>query len=114
MPYLILKRVSDFIQFTKEVFNARELNIYRNEEGDIMHAEIQIGDSTIMMGEAGDQWGVQNAGLYINVEDADTTFKNARDKGASVVMELDNKEYGRTCGVMDPFGNTWWITTPIR
>lgn len=113
MPYLILKGVKEFIQFAKEVFDAGELNVFRNDDGSIVHAEIQIDDSTIMMGESGPQWGIQNAGFYINVEDADAVFKKAVQKGASVLMELDDKEYGRTGGVKDPFGNTWWITTPL-
>lgn len=112
MPYLIIKGVKEFIQFTKDVFNARELSVYKNDDGRIIHAEIQIGDSTIMMGESNETWGIQNAGLYINVEDADATFNKAKQHEASVVTELADVEYGRTGGIKDPFGNTWWITTP--
>ena len=110
MPYLILKGADNFISFAKEVFNAEELSIHRNEDGSIMHAEIQIGGSTIMIGESGGQWAVQNAGLYINVANADETFKKATAKGAEVVMPMEEKEYGRSGGVKDPTGNTWWIT----
>lgn len=113
MPYLILTNVKDFIEFTREVFGAKELNVYKTDQGGVMHAEIQIGGSTIMMGESSPQWGTQNAGLYINVENADQVFKKAREQGAEVVMDLENKEYGRTCGVKDPFGNTWWITSQL-
>ncbi len=56
--------------------------------------------------------GLQNAGLYINVPDADEKFRLALDNGATVVMEMSDQSYGRTGGVRDPFGNTWWITTP--
>jgi uncharacterized glyoxalase superfamily protein PhnB len=112
MPYLILKGCEKLIEFAKQVFNARELQVYRTDSGQIMHAEIEIGGCTIMMGEASDQWGQQNAGLYINVEDADDSFARALKHGASVVMPIEDKQYGRTCGVKDPTGNTWWITTP--
>ena len=111
MPYLILKGTDGFINFTKNVFNAKELNVYRNSDGSIMHAEIQIGGSTIMIGEANENWHVQNAGLYINVEKADDHYALAMENGAEVVMGLIDKDYGRTCGVKDPYGNTWWITS---
>lgn len=110
MPYLILNGVAAFIQFTKDVFGAGELGIYKNEDGSIMHAEIQIGGSTIMIGESGSEWPVQNAGLYINVENTDETFQKALNQGAEVVMPIADKDYGRTCGIKDPNGNTWWIT----
>jgi len=110
MPYLILKGVAEFIEFTKEVFGAEELGIYKHEDGGIMHAEIRIGGSTIMMGESGNQWSVQNAGLYIYVENTDKSFQKALDHGAEVIMPIADKEYGRTGGIRDPNGNTWWIT----
>lgn len=111
MPYLILKGIDNFIAFAKDVFGAKELNIYRDDANAVVHAEIRIGDSTLMMGESGDQWGVQPAGLYINVEDADETFNKALEKGAKEVLPVEDKEYGRSGGVKDPFGNTWWITS---
>ena len=110
MPYLILNGADTFIRFTKEVFHAEELRLHRNEDGSIMHAEIQIGGSTIMVGGSSGQWAVQNSGLYLNVENADETFQRAIVNGAEVVMPLEDKEYGRSGGVKDPTGNTWWIT----
>lgn len=114
MPYLILKDVAAFIDFTKTVFGAEEMAVYNNENGSIMHAEIQIGGSTLMMGQSTEDWGVQNAGLYIHVEDTDGTFQKALEQGATVIMPVENKEYGRTCGVKDPQGNTWWITQTLE
>lgn len=110
MPYLILKDVNEFMDFTKNVFGARELSVHKDESGDIVHAEIQIGGSTIMMGQANKNWSVQNAGLYINVESTDSTFQRALEHQASVVMPIEDKEYGRSGGILDPQGNTWWIT----
>ena len=114
MPYLILKDVAAFIDFTKNVFGAEELAVYRNDDGSFMHAEIQIGGCTIMMGQSNDDWGVQNAGLYINVEDTDSTFHKALDAGAMAIMPIEDKDYGRTSGVKDPQGNTWWITQNLE
>lgn len=110
MPYLILKDASEFLNFTKKVFGAEEKMITEDDEG-IRHAEIAIGDSTIMIGQSGGQWNPQPAGLYINVESADETYQKALDAGAESVMELSDEDYGRTCGVLDPCGNTWWITS---
>lgn len=113
MPYLILKGAERFIDFAKNVFGATELAVYRNDDGSLMHAEIQIGGSTIMLGESNDQWSVQTAGLYVNVEDTDESYRKALNHGATTVMPIEDKEYGRTCGVKDPCGNTWWITAAI-
>ena len=77
-----------------------------------MHGELRIGDAVIMFAEAGGQFTVMNAGMYIHVDDADITYQKALDAGAVTVegQEPSDKDYGRTCGVTDPFGNTWWIT----
>lgn len=114
MPYLILEDASAFLAFTKAVFGAEEKMKTEDENDEIRHAEIVIGDSTIMLGQSGGQWQPQPAGLYINVENADETYQKALDAGAATVMELSNENYGRTCGVLDPCGNTWWITSVIE
>jgi uncharacterized glyoxalase superfamily protein PhnB len=53
----------------------------------------------------------QTAGLFIYVDNADETFKMAIEEGATVVSEVSDHPYGRSGGVKDPFGNTWWITS---
>src|SRR5690625_3688283 len=110
MPYVIVEDASEFLDFTKTVFGAEE-KMKTEDKEKIRHAEIVIGDSTIMLGQSGGQWEPQPAGLYINVESADDTYQKALDAGAATVMELRNEDYGRTCGVLDPCGNTWWITS---
>ncbi|PSL47902.1 putative glyoxalase superfamily protein PhnB [Chitinophaga niastensis] len=114
MPYLLLNDVEGFLKFTQKVFGAKE-KMRHNREGsnEVMHAEITIGDSTIMMGQTSKDWGVQNAGLYIHVENADETFKQAISEGATEVMPVTDQSYGRSGGVTDPFGNTWWVTTTV-
>ena len=111
MPYLILKDASGFLSFTKNLFNAKELQKVTDDDGSIRHAEIKIGDSTIMIGGSGGQWNPQPAGLYIHVEDADKSYKKALELGAESVMEPSDQSYGRSSGVLDPFGNTWWLTS---
>lgn len=110
MPYLIIPNAIKFFDFVRKVFDGQESAKHLNEDQSLMHGEVNIGGSTIMFGNSGDQYPPQPAGLYINVEDADVTFQRALDNGAKVIMEVSDKDYGRTGGVIDPFGNTWWIT----
>ena len=111
MPYLIVKNAVQFISFMQTVFGATETYKAMTDENTIMHAEIMIGGSTIMFADSTDVYGVRNAGMFIYVDDADATFKKAIDNGASVVNEMADQSYGRSGGVQDPFGNTWWITS---
>jgi len=113
MPYLILKNAAGFLDFCKVVFDATEKLKHMRDEATIAHAEIQIGESTIMFAEATDQWKTQTAGLFVYVKDADETYKKALDNGAVSVMELADQSYGRSGGISDPCGNTWWITSNL-
>ena len=113
MPYLILENARDFITFAQQVFGAKETHKSMRNEKTIMHAEIMIGESTIMFADATDQFKVSNAGLFVYVKDADETFRSALNNGGTVVTELANQSYGRSGGIRDPFGNVWWITSEI-
>ena len=114
MPYLIVKDGLGLIRFLKEVFDAEEKDIHRTDDGGLLHGEVVINsDSCIMISEANEKWGVNNAGLYINVANADESYQKALDKGANSLMEPADQPYGRSCGVTDPFGNIWWITSAL-
>lgn len=112
MPYLIVNGAANFIDFTKKVFNAVENEKMKSmrDGKTIQHSEIVIGESTIMFADSTEQFQPRTAGLFIYVENADETYKKALDEGATTIMELSSQDYGRTCGVTDPFGNVWWIT----
>ena len=112
MPYLILKNAARFYDFAQSVFDAETLHKTLREDNEtIRHGEIKIGDSTIMFSNSTTDWGASPANLFIYVEDADESFQKALDQGAISIMELKDEDYGRTCGVKDPSGNTWWITS---
>jgi len=111
MPYLIVKNAASFIDFTQKVFDANLNYKAMRDEKTIMHAEIMIGECTIMFADATDKFRERPAGMFVYVENADETFKKAIDAGAKVVMEVADQTYGRSGGVADPFGNTWWITS---
>lgn len=111
MPYLILNDAAVFLDFTGKVFHAVPNDIiYREDNQTIMHAEIAISGSTIMFAQATAQYTAQTAGLFIYVDDADATFKTAIQNGAKIILALEDKAYGRSGGIQDPSGNTWWIT----
>jgi PhnB protein len=114
MPYLIVKGAVDFLLFTQKVFGAIERHKHMRTETLIMHAEIMIGDSVIMVADSTDQFPTRPAGMFIYVGDADATFQKALAEGATVVMDMADQPYGRSGGVLDPFGNSWWITTNIN
>src|SRR6188768_316241 len=108
MPYLMLNGALKFIDFVKIVFDGKlnnNMHKLREDGISVMHSEISIGGSTLMITDATEQWPAQTANLFVYVNDADETYKRAIDKGATTVMELSNQDYGRTCGVTDPFGN---------
>lgn len=113
MPYLMLKNASGFIGFCRKVF-AAELHFVRyrdSSETVIMHAEVLINGGTVMFCEATEAWEPHTANMFVYVPDADEACLLAQEAGAQLVMEPEDKEYGRSGGVKDPFGNTWWITS---
>ena len=110
IPYLILNDAVSFLDFTIKVFGAEIKSIhYREDKKTIMHAEISISGSMIMFAQATEEYQAQTAGLFIYVKDADTTFECALKNEAKVIMNLEDKEYGRSGGIQDQSGNTWWI-----
>ncbi len=111
-PYLIVKGGLGFIDFMQKVFGAHEKMKMMRDENTVMHAELEIGGSIIMLADATDKFPAMPAGLFIYVENADEAYDKAMANGASSVMEVSDQEYGRSGGVLDPYGNTWWITTP--
>ena len=111
MPYLVVENASAFISFTQKVFDATERLKTMRDEHTIMHAEISIGESVIMIADATAQYSVQNAGLFIYADDCDAVFQKALDNGATTLMVPADQSYGRSGGVKDAFGNTWWITS---
>jgi len=109
MPYLMMEDASAFIDFTKAVFDA-EVTHHSMRDGLVGHCEIQIGGSTIMFSNSRGPWTPQTANMFVYVENADETYKKAIAHGATVIMEPADQDYGRSCGVTDPFGNIWWTT----
>lgn len=115
VPYLIVENASRLIEFLKNTFGAEETIRHLRPDGKIMHAEVKIAGSVIMMGDANEQWKAQPVSLYIYVPDTDATYKRALQFGAKSLNEPADQFYGdRNAGITDPLGNTWWIGTHIE
>jgi uncharacterized glyoxalase superfamily protein PhnB len=114
-PYLVANDAAALIEFAKRAFDANVVVEMRDPKGAIMHAELQIGDSRIMLGQANEQHKAMPCGIYLYVPDVDTTYKKAMAAGAVSTMEPANQFYGdRNGGVRDQNGNTWWIGTHVE
>ena len=110
MPYVIIPDPEAFLKFAKEVLNATERRIDRKEDGSFGHAEIAVGESVIMFSGSMAGGEPNPAGLFVYVADADAAFAKALELGAKEVMPVSEQPYGRSGGVKDTNGNTWWLT----
>jgi len=114
-PYLTIDDVVVVIEFLKKAFDAEVTFEMKDNEGNIRHAEVRVGDSMLMMGQARDEWKSRPSNFYLYVNDVDAAFKKAIAAGGTSMGEPANQFYGdRTGGVADPQGNYWWLGTHIE
>jgi PhnB protein len=122
-PYLIFKNASAAIDFYVKAFGAKERMRMADAAGRVNHAEIQVGDSCIMLADEAPQIGAFSAehyggsavSLMIYTEDCDAMYRRALDSGAKSERGPADQPYGdRMSGVRDPFGYKWWIATHIK
>ena len=114
-PYLVVREVTKLLDFLKQVFKAQEIMRMPAPDGIIMHAEVRIGDSPIMMGEAQGEHKPMPGSIYVYVDDTDATYQRVLQAGATSLMEPADQFYGdRGASVVDPVGNHWWIATHIE
>ena len=114
-PYLVVREVPKLLDFLKQVFKAQEIMRMPTPDGTIMHAEVRIGDSPIMMGEARGEHKPMPGSIYLYVDDTDATYQRALQAGGTSLMEPANQFYGdRGASVVDPVGNHWFIATHIE
>jgi PhnB protein len=114
-PYLVVLNADAELTFLKSAFGGTEVRCQRNDDNSVMHAEIKIGDSLVMLGQAGSQWKALTAALYLWVDDVDATYEKAMKGGATSQSAPEDKPYGhRNAGVVDPNGVTWWIAAPVK
>jgi len=123
-PTLTVRGAADAIEFYKKAFGAQEMMRFPGPDGKtIMHAEIKIGDSRIMLNDEFPQMkcmspqsvGGASSGIFLYVENADATFNKAVSAGAKITMPIMDAFWGDRCGVIeDPFGHKWTISTHAR
>jgi PhnB protein len=114
-PYLSVNGADRLIEFLTDAFAAKVTEQILRPDGSVSHAEVQIGNSVIMMTEATDHLPAMPAGLYLYVNDVDATYQRALGAGAEPMSEPTDQFHGdRMGGVVDPSGNRWWIATHIE
>jgi PhnB protein len=114
MPYLMMEDSAAFLKFAEDVFDAETTYKAEAQDGSLGHCEINISGSTIMFSNSRGDWKPATANMFVYVENADETYDKALANGATTVMPPADQDYGRSCGVTDPFGNVWWITSVIK
>ncbi|MBI4902511.1 MAG: VOC family protein [Acidobacteria bacterium] len=115
-PYLAVHRADRLIEFLKAAFGG-ELTMRHDEpNGQVMHAEVRIGDSLIMTGDpSGSTYPETPAALYLSVENCDASYARAVAAGAITVHPPEDKPYGaRIAWIKDEFGNHWYLAHPLE
>jgi PhnB protein len=124
-PYLIIDngRASEALDFYARAFGAKEKLRMPRPDGGIAHAEMQLGDSVIMLADEApkmEAYGPKHYGgspitLFVYVPDVDATTKQAQTAGAKITQPVADQFYGdRTAGLEDPFGFKWYLATHVR
>lgn len=122
-PNLIVREAAKAIEFYKKAFGAEQIMNMPGPDGSVMHAELRIGDSTIMLADEKLQWGCKSPqtfggspiSFYLYVENVDAAWKRAIDAGAKSKMPLADMFWGdRTGQLEDPFGHLWSLAQHIK
>jgi PhnB protein len=122
-PYLAVDDATAAIEFYQRAFGAKERVRMHGPDGMIAHAELEIGDSKVMLADPFPQastrppkeLGGTSVGVFVYVENVDEVFQQAVDAGATATMEPDEQFWGDRFGsVTDPFGHSWQISTHVE
>jgi PhnB protein len=115
-PYLIVNGAAATIDFLKQVFGATEVRRFLEESGKLMHAEVRIDDTVIMLADpAPPEWVPVASHVHIYVRDVDKTYEKALKAGATSVQEpVKKQDEDKRGGVKDTGGTTWWIATKVE
>ena len=113
-PYLIVDGASRTIDFLRQVFDATELRRFPDPSGRVMHAEVRIADTVVMLADGVEGWPPIPSYVHVYVSDVDATYQRALAAGATSVQEPVKKEdEDKRGGVKDAGGTTWWIATRV-
>lgn len=113
-PYLIVDGASRTIDFLTHVFDAVELRRFQDDAGRLVHAEVRIDDTVVMLADGVEEWPPIPAHVHVYVADVDGAYRRALAAGATSVQEPVKKDDAdKRGGVKDPGGTTWWIATTV-
>jgi len=114
-PYFIVNGAQELIDLMKQIFNAKELRRYDMPDGTIMHAEIQIDDSVIMLGDSSDKFPPIPLVIHVYVPNVDETFEKAIEAGCEIVEKPKEREGDpdRRATFKDFAGNMWSVGTQL-
>jgi PhnB protein len=122
-PYLAVDDAAQAMEYYKKAFGAKERMRMAGPDGKIAHAELEIGDSLVMLSDPFPQattkppkeLGGTSGSVFMYVEDVDATVKQAVDEGATITMEVSDQFWGDRFGsITDPFGHSWSIATHVE
>jgi len=122
-PYLAVDDAAEAIDYYTKAFGAKERVRMETPDGQVGHAELEIGDSLVMLSDPFPQGstktptelGGTSVSVFMYVEDVDAVVKQAVDAGATVTMEVADQFWGDRFGsVKDPFGHSWSIATHVE
>lgn len=122
-PALAVDGAAEAIEFYKRAFGAKERFVMPGPEGMIAHAELEIGDSVVMLSDPfphstvrpPKELGGTSVGVFVYVEDVDSVFEQAVKEGATVTMALEDMFWGDRFGsVTDPYGHSWSLATHVE
>lgn len=114
-PYLVVADADAELAFLKSAVGGAEVSCQRNSNNKVMHAEITIGDSLVMVGQASGPWKARSAAFYLWVDDVDAAYSRALVAGATSESEPEDKPYGhRNAGVVDKNDIAWWFAAPVK
>jgi uncharacterized glyoxalase superfamily protein PhnB len=114
-PYLKHPHCGRLVDFLKKAFDATERGRLLKPDGTVLHAELVVGDSLLMIHEAPPGWDVKHSSLYLYVKNVDAIYERAIAAGATSASAPTTMYYGdRVARVTDVAGNDWWIATRIE
>jgi PhnB protein len=114
-PYLIVEGAEATLKFLAEAFGAIELRRFSDDNGGIIHAEVRIDDSVIMIADGNESWPAVRANVHVYVPDVDATYQRALKAGGHSVQEPTKRDdEDKRGGLTDPGGTTWWIATRVE
>jgi uncharacterized glyoxalase superfamily protein PhnB len=115
-PYLLVSRGDEVIVFLREAFGAVPLRRIERADGSLLHVEVRIDDSVVMLGEPEPEagWTPTPTHIHVYVPDVDEAFRRALAAGGEAVQEPEQgDDPDRRAGVRGPNGHTWWIATQV-